>query len=98
MNLRPKMEEQYKKGNDVINFVVYNSTTRAGEDEVLQHKILGKIETSHITLHPDGTVNFRIKRSKTALETAVRSDLNGYTPIMSERLKKFIIKVRPKLS
>jgi len=98
MKVRPKIEEQYKKGNDVINFVIYNSTTGAGEDQVLQHKIMGTTETSHITLHPDGTINFRIKRSKTALETAVRSDLYGYTPVLSERLKKFITKVRPKLS
>jgi len=43
MKDRPKLEEQYKnkKGNEVINFVVYNSTTGAGDDEVLQHKILG---------------------------------------------------------
>jgi hypothetical protein len=64
---RPKLEEQYKKGNDVINFVVYNSTTGAGDDEVLQHKVFGTTETAHITLHPDGSINFRIKRSKTAL-------------------------------
>ena len=41
MKDRPKLEEQYKKGNEVINFVVYNSTTGAGDDEVLQHTILG---------------------------------------------------------
>jgi len=94
MNGRPKIEEQYSKGNDVINFVVYNSTTGAGEDEVLQHKILGTTETAHITLHPDGTVNFRIKRSKAALEIAVRSNLSGYTPNISTRVKNFLVKVR----
>ncbi len=76
MNVRPKIEEQYRKGNDIINFVVYNSATDAGEDEVLQHKIMGTTETAHITLHPDGSINFRIKRSKAALETAVRSSLS----------------------
>ncbi len=30
MNGGPKIEEQYKKGSDVINFVVYNDTTGAG--------------------------------------------------------------------
>lgn len=97
MNGRPKIEEQYIKGNDVINFVVYNSTTGAGEDEVLQHKILGTTETAHITLHPDGTVNFRVKRSKTALENAIRTHLSGYAPNISTRVKKFLAKVRAKI-
>ena len=93
----PKIDEQYKKGNDVINFIVYNSTTAAGEDEVLQHKIMGTTESAHITLHPDGTVNFRIKRSKTTLENAVRSNLQGYTPALSNRIKQFLRKVRTKI-
>ncbi|MCB1935759.1 MAG: hypothetical protein KDF59_07440 [Nitrosomonas sp.] len=97
MHGRPKIEEQYKKGSDVINFVVYNSTTGAGEDEVLQHKLLGTTETAHVTLHPDGSVNFRIKRSKTALENAIRTSLNGYTPVLSIRLKQFITKVSSKI-
>ena len=54
MNGRPTIEEQYKKGNEVINYVVYKSKTGAGNDEVLQHKIMGTTETAHITLHPDG--------------------------------------------
>ena len=97
MNGRPKIEERYTKGNDVINFVVYNSTTGAGEDAVLQHKILGTTETAHITLHPDGTINFRIKRSKSALENAVRNNLSGYTPNISDRLKNFLTKVQTKI-
>ena len=35
---RPKTEEQYRKDHDVINFVIYDSTTGAEEDEVLQPK------------------------------------------------------------
>ena len=97
MNNRPSTEEQYKKGNDVINYVVYRSTTGHGNDEVLQHKLMGTTETSHITLHPDGTVNFRIKRSKNSLEQAVRNGLAGYTPSPSESVRKFISKVRPKI-
>jgi len=97
MNNRPSTEEQYKKGNDVINYVVYRSTTGQGNDEVLQHKILGTTETSHITLHPDGTINFRIKRNKTALEQAVRSDLSGYSPSPSQNVKNFLLKVRSKI-
>jgi len=97
MNGRPKIEEQYKKGNDVINFVVYDSTTGSGEDEVLQHKIMGTTETAHITLHPDGTVNIRVKRNKTALEAAVKSNLNGYTPAISSRVQQFLIKIRAKI-
>ena len=50
------------KGSDVNNFVIFDSTTAAGEDEVLQHKIMGTNETAHITLHSDGTVNFRARR------------------------------------
>jgi hypothetical protein len=97
MNGNNIIEEQYQKGSDVINFVVYRRTTGAGEDEVLQHKIMGITETAHITLHPDGTVNFRVKRSKTYLADAVRNDLQGYTPAISERLKRFLAKVRTKI-
>ncbi|MFW5635497.1 MAG: hypothetical protein ACOC3A_02465 [Thermodesulfobacteriota bacterium] len=86
MAKRPKTEEQYTKGNEILNFVIYNSTTIAGDDEVLQHKILGS-ETAHITLHPDGSVNFRIKRTKSYLEHAIRSNLRGFTPNPSARLK-----------
>ena len=52
MNGRPKIEKQYKKDSDLINFVVYDNTTRVSEDEVLHHKIMGTTETTHITLHP----------------------------------------------
>ena len=97
MNGRPKIEEQYTKANDVINFVVYDSTTGPGEDEVLQHKLAGTTETAHITLHPDGTVNFRVKRGRAMLEAAVRSNLSGYTPAPSVRVKQFIAKVRSKI-
>ena len=97
MRARPSIEEQYKKGNDVINYVVYRSTTGNGNDEVLQHKVMGTTETSHITLHPDGTVNFRVKRSKTVLEQAVRNGLAGYPPSPSDNVKKFISKVRPNI-
>jgi hypothetical protein len=97
MITKPKIEEQYKKGNDVINYVVYKSTTGAGDDEVLQHKIMGTTETAHITLHPDGTVNFRIKRSKIYLENAVRSNLQGFTPAISSAVKHFLAKVRTKI-
>lgn len=94
---RPTFEEQYRKGKDVINFVVYSSTTATGHDEVLQHKLLGTTETAHITLHPDGSVNFRIKRSRAALEMAVSNGMVGYSPQPSERLKRFLAKVRGKV-
>lgn len=97
MNGRPLKEEQYTKGTDVINYVVYKSTTGAGNDAVLQHKMLGTTETSHITLHPDGSVNFRIKRSKTQLETAIKNNLLGYTPTPSQEVKQFILKVSSKI-
>lgn len=97
MKGRPKIEEQYKKGSDVINYVVYSSTTGTGDDEVLQHKAMGTTETAHITLHPDGSINFRIKRGKTALEFAVRNGLSGYSPTPSEKVKQFLTKVRYKI-
>ncbi len=89
--------EVYKKKKDVINFSVYSRTTGGGEDEVLQHKAMGTSETAHITLHPDGTVNFRIERNKTTLENAIRNNLKGYTPALSDRLKQFLKKVRTKI-
>jgi hypothetical protein len=97
MNKRPLIEEQYKKGADVINYVVYKSTTGAGNDEVLQHKLLGTNETPHVTLHPDGSVNFRIKRAKTFLENAIWTNLSGYSPAPSEGAKRLIQKLISKI-
>jgi len=97
MNSRPKIEEQYRKGSDVINFVVYRSTTGAGDDQVLQHKLMGTTETAHITLHPDGSVNFRVRHGRAALELAVRSNLSGYWPVPSEKLRQFLADVRTKI-
>ena len=97
MSGRPANEEQYKKGTDIINYVVYKSTTGAGNDEVLQHKLFGTTETAHITLPPDGSVNFRVKRTKTYLESAIRSNLVGFIPSISQAVKRFISKVRGKI-
>lgn len=98
MAARPKVEEKYKHpSGDVINFVVYTRTEGDGEDEVLQHKLLGKTETAHITLHPDGSINFRKKRSKEPLKEAVLNKLADYKPSPSARLKKFLAKVRSKV-
>ena len=97
MSDRPITEEQYRKGSDVINFVVYNSTTGVGEDEVLQHKLIGTTETAHVTLHPDGKVNFRTKRNKEPLKAAILTGLVGYTPEPSTKVKEFISKVRTKI-
>lgn len=97
MNGRPTIEEQYKRGNEIINYVVYHSTTGAGKDEVLQHKLFGKVETAHLTLHPDGKVNFRVKRTKTYLENAIRSHLVGFSPNLSQNVRQFMLKVRDKM-
>ena len=97
MSGRPINEEQYEKGNDVINYVVYKSTTGVGNDEVLQHKLMGTTETAHITLHPDGTVNFRVKRTKIHLENAIKNNLLGFKPQPSQNVKQFISKVRGKI-
>lgn len=97
MNGRPKIEEQYVQGNETINYVVYDSTTGTGEDEVLQHKLMGTAETAHITLHPDGTVHFRVKRSRVYLENAVRSNLHGFSPEISDRVRRFLLKIRSEI-
>jgi hypothetical protein len=95
-NGRPSIEEQYTSGDDVLNFVVYQSTTGPGEDEVLQHKLAG-VEFAHITLHPDGSVNVREKRNKAFLVLFVKTELHGFTPAPSSRLKAFLARVTPKL-
>ena len=95
----PKIVETYKKGSDTVNFVVYGRTDGVGDDEVLQHKMLGAIETAHITLHPDGTVNLRLDRGpKEPVLEAARSDLAGYSPGASARVKQFLAKVKPKIA
>lgn len=90
-------EEQYRQGADVVNFVAYRSTTGVGEDHVLQHKLLGTTETAHVTLHPDGTVNLRVKRTPTFLVAAIKSNLAGVTPALSPQLKSFLAKVRDRI-
>ena len=88
--------EKYEKGTEVIFYVVYESTTLSGNDEVLQHKIMGT-ETAHITLHANGTVNFTAEKSKIALTAAVKDGLKGFTPSASQKVKQFISKVRGKI-
>lgn len=97
MNQGPKIQESYRKGRDVINFVVYRRTDGSGEDEVLQHKLLGKVETAHVTLHPDGQVNLRVEQTREYLANAVRNDLVGYVPRPSLRVRQFIAKVKDKI-
>ena len=97
MSERPISEEQYIKVNDVINYVVYKSTTGHGNDEVLQHKLFGTTETAHVTLHPDGTVNFRIKRTDTYLKIAIRTHLIGFEPEPSQNVRRFLSKVHGKI-
>lgn len=96
-NPRPYLEEKYSNGVDTIHYVVYRRTTGSGFDEVLQHKAQGIAETAHITLHPDGVVNFRVKRSKRMLEEAVVNDLKSYRPSPSVNLRKFLLKIREKI-
>lgn len=98
MNERPKIAETYTKLQDVINFVVYSRTDGAGDDEVLQHKLLGTVETAHITLHPNGEVNLRVEKSKEYVVHAVHNNLAGYRPAPSPRLMQFIAKVKPKIT
>jgi len=94
---RPIFEEQYVKGADVINYVIYERTTGMGYDEVMQHKLLGITETAHITLHPDGSVNFRVKRTKNYLDSAIKIGLAGFQPPMSPKMREFISKIIGKI-
>jgi len=100
MSGKPIVEKKYKKGNEVINYVVYESTTGEGKDEVLQHKLFGT-ETAHITLHPDGSVNFRVKPNKKYLQkylqNAIRSNLVDFNPNPSQDVERFISKIPSKI-
>jgi hypothetical protein len=89
--------ERYTRGTEVVNYVVYKSTKGIGKDEVLQHKLLGTTETAHITLHPDGTVNFREERGRIHLENIVKTDMQGFTPPPSSKLREFLRIVRQKI-
>jgi hypothetical protein len=60
--------------------------------------LLGVTETAHVTLHPDGTVNLTVEKNKEHLVNAIRTDLAGYRPGPSLRVKQFIAKVRPKIT
>jgi hypothetical protein len=97
MQKRPIIEEKYSKGSEEINYVVYESSSGLGNDEVLQHKLFGSAETAHITVHPDGSVNLREKRTRTYLVLAVRNRMSGYTPAISNNVKAFLLKVENKV-
>ena len=97
MNYRPLKEEKYTKGTEEINYVVYESNSGLGNDEVLQHKLFGTTETAHITIHPDGSINFREKRTRTYLELAVRNKMAGYNPTLSRDVIEFLVKVQNKI-
>lgn len=88
--------ERYVQGSHLLNFVVYTSTTGSGEDEVLQHKYHG-VEMSHITRHPDGSVNFRIERDGSWMIQFMSNNLAGFTPPPSPRLSKFLLVVKDRL-
>lgn len=96
---RPLLTEKYQKGNDVINYVVYESTTLAGKDEVLQHKLFGTTETAHITLHPNGVAYFRPARPELSshLKMAVKNQMAGYSPPPSDAVKAFLRKANSQL-
>ncbi|MCB2262405.1 MAG: hypothetical protein LGR52_05625 [Candidatus Thiosymbion ectosymbiont of Robbea hypermnestra] len=97
MSERLIIDEQYKKGKDVIHYVVYKSETGAGNDEVLQHKIMGMTETAHVTLHPDGAVNLRIRLTGAHLRHAIETGLVDWKPAPSLRVNRFLSKVRSKI-
>ena len=97
MGGRPRVEEQYKKGNEVINFVIYRSTTGSGDDQVLQHKMM-TTETAHITLHPDGKVNItRRALGDARLKQAIHEKLRGYNPAPSQNVLQFLERIKSEI-
>ena len=98
MNHGRPVVEKYTRGSNLLNYVVYGSTSVAGNDEVLQHK-LHDTEMAHITLHPNGTVNFHETRLGIGryLRDFVMSNLVGFSPQPSSRLKQFLSKVRNRI-
>lgn len=98
MSPRPLRIRQFRKGTEIINYVVYARTTGAGYDQVLQHKVAnGTSETAHVTLHPDGKVNFDITRNKKYLEEAIANNLQGYIPSIPHEVREFLSLVREKI-
>lgn len=91
---RPLLTETYKRGEvDVVNYVVYASTTTPGNDEVLQHKQYG-VELAHITLHGNGMIAVRETRSATALKLIVRQRLAGFSPAPSAALVSYLKRIQ----
>ena len=88
--------ERYAQGSHLLNFVVYTSTTGPGEDEVLQHKYHG-VEMSHVTRHPDGSVNFRVERDGNWMIQFMSNNLAGFTPRPLPRLSEFLLVVKDRL-
>ncbi len=101
MNKTLLHREKYTNGTNVIYYVIYKRSDEKGLDkgldEVLQHKITATSETAHVTLHPDGEVNFRIIRFKKYLEEAIKNNLKGYSPNISRNVRNFITRVSDKL-
>ncbi len=82
-------------GGHELNFAIYTRTIgkeKAKTDYVLQHKIYG-VETAHITLHPDGRVNFHSGKTEKYLQEAIDNRLFGYSPSPSKRLEEFLDKI-----
>lgn len=96
-NNRPELEERYTNGTDVVNYIVYRSTTVPGNVQVLQHKLLGTTETAHITLHANGSVNLREKLPGSPLATLVKTNMHGFRPPPSKRLQEFLRTVRDEI-
>ena len=98
MNHGRPVVEKYTRGSNLLNYVVYGSTSVAGNDEVLQHKLHGT-EMANITLHPNGTVNFHGTRLGTGryLRDFMMSNLVGFSPQLSSRFKQFLAKVKSRI-
>lgn len=53
MSGRPIIEEQYKKGSDVINYVVYKSATGVGNEYWVEFSFgnVGFVKSKHFSKH-----------------------------------------------
>lgn len=77
--------------------MVYTSTTGSEEDEVLQHKDHG-VEMSHITRHPDGSVNFSVERDGNWMTQFMSNNLAGfYFAAFAACLSGFLLVVKDRL-
>lgn len=94
----PKLRETYTKGDDKINYVEYDGQY-GGVDKVLQHLLMGSVETAHITIHPNQPPQFRAQKNRpeAPLRAAVATEMDGYQPALSDKVRAFLLACKGKI-